>query len=123
MAGKKNSIREVAAAILRESLPGKSDHELIHLSVGGVRGMLEALVALADEHHQTETQGILNSFLGPLMGCGMALEGIADSADTLLQQDPEQGAFMLAEMVRSVQSRLESVTEEMDIASKGGRQE
>lgn len=122
MTVKKKSIMDAASAILAESLPGKSDHELIHLSVGGIRGMLEALVVLANEHHQTETQRILNSFIGPLMGCGMALEGIADSSDTLLQQDPEQGAYMLAEMVRSVQSRLESVTEEMEIASKGGRQ-
>ena len=118
MANKHNPV----AAVMAEHLPGKGDHAMVHLSVGSIRSMLQAGVAQADALHQAEAQRTLNGFLGPLMGCGLALEGIADAADTLLQQDPEQGASMLAELVKSVQARLESVTEAMESASQPGRQ-
>jgi hypothetical protein len=108
-----------AATILEEALAGKSEHERVELSVGSLRELLEAAAVKAGEHHQAEAQRTISGFMGPLMGCAMALEGIADAADTLPQQDAEQGAYMLAEIVRSVQSRLESVTDEMESASKG----
>ena len=67
-----------------------------------------------------EAQQVVSGFLGPLMGRTMALEGISDAADTLLQQDPEQGGFMLAELVRSVQARLELATSEMELWTREG---
>ncbi len=84
-------------------------HEALRLAA-------EAGAAKASE----EAQRVVSGFLGPLMGSTMALEGIADAADTLLQQNPEQGGFMLAELVTSVRLRLESATEEMELWTREG---
>lgn len=114
MVSKRKPIMRMVATILTEHLPGKADHELVQLQVSSLRGMLETAISKANDRDRTETQRIINSFLGPIMGICMALEGIADAADTLLQQDPDQGGSMIAELIKSVQARLESVSDEME---------
>ncbi len=74
----------IAEAATREITQGRPDpltikaahfHEALRIAA-------EAGAAKASE----EAQRVVSGFLGPLMGSTMALEGIADAADTLLQQ-------------------------------------
>lgn len=106
------------AEALAEHLPGKGGVEVVELSVDAIKLMLMAVMVKTEAHYQGERERTLNSFLGALMGSCMALEAIADAADNLLQQDPGRGPDMLSELVRSVQARLQCVTDEMELASK-----
>lgn len=113
------SKHELIASTLADHLPGKMGNDVIEISVDAIKVMMTAVALKAEAQYQGEPERTINSFLGSLMGSCMALEAIADAADNLLQQDPGRGADMLAELVRSVQARLQCVTDEMELASKG----
>ena len=106
------------AETLADHLPGKGGVEVVELSLDAIKLMLMAVMVKTEAHYQGERERTLNSFLVALMGSCVALEAIADAADNLLQQDPGRGPDMLAELVRSLQVRLEAVTDEMERASK-----
>ena len=56
---------------------------------------------------------------GPLLGCGTALEAIADSAETLLQVNgTDNGISMVIELIKAVQAPLESATDDLETARR-----
>lgn len=116
---KHTDARAIVAEILKKELPGKADADMVSMPVSSVRSLLADAVSRAGELHQANSQRTIDGFMGPVMGACVALEGIADAVDVLLQQDPDQGGHMVAELVKSVQARLESVTDDMEAIVKG----
>ena len=112
----------IVNTILKKELPGKADTDMVSLPVSSVRSLLTDAVARAGELHLANSQRTIDGFMGAVMGACVALEGIADAVDVLLQQDPDEGGHMIAELVKSVQARLEAVTDDMEAFAKGRRQ-
>lgn len=119
---KHTDARAIVDAILEKELPGKTDSDMLSLPVSSVRSLLADAVSRAGELHLANSQRTIDGFMGPVMGACVALEGIADAVDVLLQQDPDEGGHMIAELVKSVQARLETAVEDMEAFAKGRRQ-
>lgn len=107
----------IVAAILAQHLPGKGDSELVSMTVGSVRLLLADAVSRANALHREQAHADMLRITGPLLGCGTALEAICDTAESLLQiNGTGNGISMVIELIKAVQSRLESATDDFERA-------
>lgn len=108
----------LTALALREALPGKADHDLIEMQVSSIRTMLENMAALAMAIGRDEGYGAairLGDAAKPaLYGVSSALDGLADSVDTLMQTIPNRADEVIAEMIRCVMARVDAAADTLD---------
>ena len=115
---KATTTKSLAALALREALPGKSDHDLVELKLSSIRTMLESMAALAislgrDEGYAAAIR-LGEDTKAPLYGVSSALDGLADSVDTLMQTIPTRADEVIAEMIRCVMARVDLAADELD---------
>ena len=111
--------RAIVDAILKKELPGKTDTDMVSMPVSSVRSLLMDAVNRAEALHREQAHADMLQITGPLLGCGTALEAITDSAETLLQVNgTDEGISMVIELIKAVQSRLESATDDLEAARR-----
>ena len=116
---KHTDARAIVAAILAQHLPGKTDSDMLSLPVSSVRSLLADAVSRAEALQREQAHADMLRITAPLLGCGTALEAICDTAESLVQiNGTDNGISMIVELIKAVQSRLESATDELEAARR-----
>jgi hypothetical protein len=110
--------RALASMALREALPGKSDDDKIEMTMSSFRVMLEHMAALGMAAGREEGYSVAvrlaEDVKSPLYGVSSALDGLADSVDTLMQTIPTRADEVISEMIRCIMARVDAAADELD---------
>ena len=96
------------------ALPNHAEGDTVQMETTRFRAAVEHAIKLGKASGLTEAKSQLGELVGPLLGCSLAMEGISDSIDGLLQQNQDEGGYMVSEMILSVKARLDRLNDEIE---------